>query len=198
MIPSLVSPISFQPEPNSSCDRPILSYSCYLPKNVMEQHVYAVDTKSHKAILDFVSCAPAFTVFPRDASGQVSSQYPPGDPPHVISAINTCRKMLEQERVRDAFKAIAGWYSKRRPNSWYLQGSSPMNMNQVAYTFIQKILATFPQVFVDYNLKNPDNRGFHIRRPWDGNCDPGRQAISISGRVSGTSVGCYDIRPRAS
>lgn len=83
----------------------------------MTSHVYAVDLKSHEEILDFVSNASAFIVFNRDANGERGLQYPPENPPHIISTINTCRIMLKQAKVRNAFKTVAEKYSERRLNS---------------------------------------------------------------------------------
>ena len=103
-----------------------------------------------------------------------------------------------EEKVRDAFETIAVKYRIRRPNSWFLQGPSPMSMGQVTDTFIRKILASFPIVFVDYTLKNPDSKGFHTRRAWDEDFEPGKLAISINGKVSGIFAEFDDIGLRAS
>lgn len=164
----------------------------------MASQPHTVNYLSHLAFAEFIAHAPHFTIIPRDASGKPGRQYPLGDPPHVISGINICRYMLTHPKVREAFETVALRFSNARPNSWYLQGPSPMTIEQVTNIFLRKIFATFPVVFVDYGLQNPDQKGFHTRRPWDGEFEPSHQAISINGQVSGTLVGFHEIGPRAS
>lgn len=129
------------------------------------------------------------TVFPRDARGKPGPQYKIEDCLHIVSAINTCRGMLDHAKVRDALDKIAVRYKAARPNSWWLQGSGRMNPTQVANTFVGKVIVTFPRVFVDYSLEYPNHRGYHTRRAWDGDFKPEHQAICINGKVSGTCLG---------
>ncbi|KAF6235157.1 hypothetical protein HO173_006786 [Letharia columbiana] len=90
--------------------------------------------------------------------------------------------MLTHRPVWKAFETLAVRYSQVRTHSWPKQGPSPLTVDQVTYIFLAKILTTFPIVFVDYGLENPDAKGFHTRRPWDGNFEPGHQQISINGK----------------
>lgn len=164
----------------------------------MASNKLVVDYFSHLASQEFWKHAPVHTILPRDASGKPGSPYPAGQVPHVVSAINICRAMLTHRPVWKAFETLAVRYSQVRTHSWPKQGPSPLTVDQVTYIFLAKILTTFPIVFVDYGLENPDAKGFHTRRPWDGNFEPGHQQISINGKVSETFVGCHYIGPRAS
>ena len=151
---------------------------------------YEMNIGAHLASYDVLLYPPFPIVFPRDASGKPGSQYSPLEPVamHVVMAVSLCQDMLAQQKVRDHFETVAIKYSSGRPNSWYSQGSNAMTTKQVTDTFIGKIRNRFPLVFVDYALKNPDTRGFHTRRPWNGDFEPRHQAISINGKVSETLV----------
>lgn len=151
----------------------------------MASQEYASDYQVH---------AGSFTIFPRDASGKPGLQYPWNSPHYagVSGAINQCRYMLRKTDVRNAFETLAmkhgaapAGYSGGRP-PWYLQAPNALSAESIANDFIGKVYDTFPNVFVDSALKNPDNRGFHSRREWDGKFEPGHQSISIHGMVSGT------------
>ena len=163
----------------------------------MASEVYSVSLLWHLAILEFVETARPFVIIPQDASGEPGPQYPSGHPPHVISAIHLCRAKMNIPKGRESFKVIAMRYGVVHPNSWFLQDSSPMTMDQVTNGFIAMILDEFPIVSVDYALKTPDSRGFHTRRPWDGTFKPAHQAISISGLVGGPFIESEDKGYRA-
>ena len=118
-----------------------------------------------------------------------SIPYLPGETMHLRYAINVCRQFMDLPKGRESFKKLAVRFSLGRLNSWYLQGSSRMTMDEVSNFFIETILVNFPVTFVDYGMKPPDNKAFHTRRPVEGDFEPGHQAISINGNVSGTFMG---------
>ena len=130
--------------------------------------------------MEWVKRLPALTLLCRDASGRPVSSNLESD--HLISGINITRVALTKEPVRAALEKIALRISTQFP--------PPNNMTyqQVTHSFIEKILAEFPLVFVDYSLQNPDSKGFHSRRKWVGQFIPRHQAISINGKVNGTFV----------
>lgn len=154
----------------------------------MASNAYSVPVNSHLASTTWILTAPPHIILPRDASGKPGPQYAPKQPPHLDYAINICRGAMDHPKVREVYERFATKFSIGRPNSWYLQGSKPMTMNQVSKTFIEANLLKFPVVVKDYALKNPDYKAFHTRRPHDGDFEPTHQAISVNAHVSSTSM----------
>lgn len=152
----------------------------------MASNAYSVPVNLHLASTAWLLAAPPHIILPRDASGEPGPQYPPKQPPHLNYAINICRGVMDHSEGRKAYERFATKFSIGRPTSWYLQGSSRMTMNQVSKTFIEVSLVQFPVVVKDYALKNPDYKGFHTRRPYDGDFKPTHQAISVNAYVSST------------
>ena len=150
----------------------------------MASEVHSVSFFSHLATLEFVKSARPFIIIPRDASGNPGPQYLPGQPPHVVSAIHICRAMMNTPKGRESFKAIAVRYSVGQAKSWFLQGPSPMTMDQVSNGFVDLIIVEFTMVILDEALESPDSREFHTRRSWDGTFQPAHQTVSISAMVS--------------
>ena len=136
-------------------------------------------------IVDFVHNPLLFTILPRNASGTPGQPYEASESivAHVTKAIDICRVLLLHPKVLDAFKTIAIRWIYAHKSSWWLGVPNGMNTDKVTYTFVSSIIHTFPLVFVDYTLNNPDSKGFHTRRPWDGDFEPRHQSISINGKV---------------
>ena len=152
----------------------------YPLKTNMDSHALDPDL-----MLDFVHSSLLFTILPRKANGTPGRPHEVSGPivKHVTNAINLCRVMLIQPKVLDAFKTIATRYSWAHKDCWYLEALIGKDTDKVTYNFISSIIHTFPLVFVDYTLKNPDSKAFHIGRPWNGDFEPRHQSISIDGKV---------------
>lgn len=135
----------------------------------------------------------AFSIWHRDENGATDIRYAEeGDgkdnmATHVVASINICRGMLRQPRVKEAFVELARQYCQVAHGGWMdSQGSSSTTHVQgYANTFIEKILNTFPLVFVEYSLTNPDNMGYQPRRSWRPPFEPRNPSILINGKVSG-------------
>ena len=127
---------------------------------------------------------PVYTILPRNASGTPGQPYEASEPivAHVTKAIDMCRSMLFQPDFLYAFREIVWRYVRQNEKCWCFERNDPTE-EEVTRTFILKIVHAFPLVFVDYTLNNPDSKGFHIRRPWDGDFEPRHQSISINGKV---------------
>ena len=127
---------------------------------------------------------PVYSILPRNASGTPGQPYEASEPivAHVTKAIDICRLMLIQPDVLHAFHEIVWRYDVQNEKCWCFERNATTN-EEVTRTFISKIVLAFPLVFVDYTLNNPDSKGFHTRRPWDGDFEPGHQSISINGKV---------------
>ena len=88
--------------------------------------------------------------------------------------------------VKDALKKLAeDFYQNSDPeSSAALDQSSPENDVEA---FIEKILESFPLIFVDNSITNPNKMGSQHRRPWVDDSD-GRdirsQGIKLNGQVS--------------
>ena len=130
--------------------------------------------------------APDLTVISRDATGKPEGKYPKGEPNHLVSASIICRGMLKEHKVREGFITFAVRIGLSQPNAWYKQVRPPKTTAEVVDSFIDSILAEFPSVFMDYALKNPDNKGFHNRRRWDKYFKPANQPISVNANVCET------------
>ena len=131
-----------------------------------------------------------YTILPRNASGTPGQPYEASEPivAHVAKAMNTCRRLLLEPVVHHAFHEIVWRYFVQTGQCWCFERNASTNWNstskeQVTYNFISHIELAFPLVFVDYTLNNPDSKGFHTRRPWDGHFEPRHQSISINGKV---------------
>lgn len=151
---------------------------------------YPIDYSSYQNVRCIASDCPPLTIVPRDLNGVPGPQYQNGDAEHINTAIDIFRTKLKDQKVRDSFKTVAYQYRSRVPNGWFTQDSPLPSLEKVTDDFINQICSvSFPIVFVDYAWENPDYQGFHTRRPWDGKFEPGHQAISINGKVSGTFFG---------
>ena len=102
---------------------------------------------------------------------------------HLVSANNTCRGMLKEPKVREAFITFAVRFGSGQPNAWYKQVQPPMTTAEVVDSFISIMLTQFSTEFIDYALKTPDNKGFHNRRRWDKVFEPALQPISLNAKV---------------
>ena len=147
---------------------------------------HRVPLLSHLNARKEIESAPVLTIISRDANGKPEGKYRMGDPEHLVSASNLCRGMLKEQRVREGFIKFAVRFGSDRPNAWYKGVQPPETTPEVVDTFIGKILAEFPTEFMDYALKNPDNKGFHNRRLWDKTFRPALQPISLNARVCKT------------
>ena len=158
----------------------------------MDSHIL-----DHDLMLDFVHSSLLFTILPRKANGIPGRPHEVSGPTvkHVTNAINICRVMLIQPKVLDAFKTIAIRYSWAHKDCWYLEGSNGKVTDKVTYTFISSIIRTFPLVFIDYTLNNPDSNAYHIGRPWDGLFEPRHQSISMNGKVDSLRVRFLKMDP---
>lgn len=134
---------------------------------------------------NFVHNPPVVTILPRNASGKPGQPYKASEPivAHVTKAIRICQTMVLHPKVLDAFDLIAFRYSYQNVGIPCNEGPNRKKLDKVTSTFMSCIIRTFPLVFVDYTLNNPDSKGFHIRRPWDGDFEPRHQSISINGKV---------------
>ncbi|CAD6576917.1 MAG: hypothetical protein ASARMPREDX12_008046 [Alectoria sarmentosa] len=100
----------------------------------------------------------------------------------VINSINICRDMLHTPEVRSAFKELATEYSILRPKAWFLQGpATEEQMARLSEDFIDKVLTTFPYVFVDDSMKNPVRMAVHWRNKWDSDFKFSDQYITLNG-----------------
>ena len=131
-----------------------------------------------------------YTILPRNASGTPGQPYEASEPivAHVTKAIDICRYMLFEPNVLNAFYEIAWRYLVQTGKCWCFERNATTNWNdttkeEITRNFFSDIILAFPLVFVDYTLNNPDSKGFHTRRPWDGDFEPRHQSISINGKV---------------
>ncbi len=126
-----------------------------------------------------------FIIWLRNEDGKPERTYEDNEPTKllVVYCINVVRYMLLDVEVEVAFKNTAREYSKVHPNSWYMEDPEPeYHMYKIARIFYESILDKFPNVFVDYTMKNPDNLGSHSRREWV-EFNPRNQSIQINGMV---------------
>ena len=123
------------------------------------------------------------TIISRDATGKPKEKYPLGKPDHLISATNLCRAMLKEHKVREGLITFTVRFGSSRPKAWYKQVRPPKTTAELVDSFIEMILTEFPTEFMDYALKNPDNKGFHSRRLWDKVFKPALQPISLNAKV---------------
>ena len=139
--------------------------------------------------------SPLHTIIPRDASGRPGPPLTAADPVamNIIRSISTCKNLMMHPTARDAFEKIAQDYAAARPNNWFRVHQPPMTTNEVTNTFLTKVLNTFPTVFIDYSLRNPDYGAYHSRRQWEENFEPKHQAISINGMVIETLDGYHHL-----
>ena len=138
---------------------------------------------SHIASLKELFNAPGLTVISRDATGKPVAKYPTGQPSHLYVANNLCRAMLKQSKVREGLITFAVRFGSSRPNAWYRQVRPPKTTTEVVDSYIDMIMTEPLTEFMDYALKNPDNKGFHSRRRWDKSFKPALQPISLNARV---------------
>ncbi len=105
-----------------------------------------------------LTTSPLPTIIPRDASGKPGEQLSAVDsvPNNVVRAINICRNMMTHPKAREAFVKIAQKYATARQNVWFLHQKPPITTAQVTDIFLVMVKKTFPTVFIDYALKNPD------------------------------------------
>ena len=143
----------------------------------------------------FTKVAGPVVILLRDESGIIG---PDPNPVHTISCINSCRHYLGTEEGNGGLQTLATRYSSGRKNCWYLQGPTPMSMEQVTHSFVRMVYLRFPIVLKDHTMRNPDNKGCNVRRPWQGEFDPGSQAISLNADASGPFPWFDGIYPRAS
>ena len=134
---------------------------------------------------NFVHNPPVVTILPRNASGKPGQPYEASEPivAHVTKAIRICQTMVLHPKVLMAFDAIDSMYFHQNGRTPCSEGPNGTKLDKVTSTFMSCIIRTFPLVFVDYTLNNPDSKGFHTRRPWDGDFEPRHQSISINGKV---------------
>ena len=130
-----------------------------------------------------VPIAPVLTIISRDATGKPETKYPIGQPSHLILANNLCRAMLTEYKVREALITFTVRFGSGRPKAWYKHVGPPKTTAELVDSFIDMILTEPPPEFLDYALKNPDNKGFHSRRPWDKVFKPALQPISLNANV---------------
>lgn len=141
---------------------------------------------AHLATWKEVVSAPDLTVVSRDATGKPEAKYPRGEPKHLVSASNLCRGMLKEQKVREGLLTFAVRFGSSQPNAWYKQVRPPKTMPEVVDSFINTYLAESSTMFMDYALKNPDNKGFHNRRRWHKVFKPALQPISVNAKVCET------------
>ena len=131
--------------------------------------------------------ASNFIIYHRDENGKPDAKYHPNHAMAtcVINSINICRDMLHTPEVRSAFKELATEYSILRPKAWFLQGpATEEQMARLSEDFIDKVLTTFPYVFVDDSMKNPVRMAVHWRNKWDSDFKFSDQYITLNGLVS--------------
>ena len=192
----LFSPLDSSPRNPSSLllvtDEYLVVYS---PRINMASDSFNVNLQDCMNSLLFLQRLPALTLLCRDASGRVVSSNFSNE--HLISGINIARVALTTDPVRAALEKVALRICTGGSDFWFSQLPGPDNMTyqQATHSFIEKIRAEFPLVFVDYSLQNPDSKGFHTRRKWLGQFVPRHQAISINGKVNGTFFILEDLGP---
>ena len=132
----------------------------------------------------------AFIIFDRDPNGKPTEIFSCDTrvATYVSTSIMICREMLKDSTVRDAFQTLAYEVDPKWTGSWY-QNLTPKD---VAELFIKKILDSFPLVFVDQSMTNPNTLAVTWRREWgvDGSSFESRtQGIVLNGSVSQNGIG---------
>ena len=132
----------------------------------------------------------AFIIFHRDENGKPVRIFPcdTNVATYVSTSIMICRGMLKASTVQDAFQILADQLGPKPSGSWYQN----LSEKDIAGLFIEKILDSFPLIFVDYSMKNPDAVGCSYRRGLglDGSNFEGRKmCIVLNGQVSRKRLG---------
>ena len=128
--------------------------------------------------------AKSFIICHRNDSPERDSRYSHHDDVAVCvtNSINICRSMLEDQKVRNAFTAIAKDYSQTSPIAC---PEHEGDMSRITDDFIQKIRNQFPIVFVDDSWKNPRMMTAQLRQPWCGPFNYSNHYILMNGTVRG-------------
>ena len=125
----------------------------------------------------------AFIIVKLDENGEPVEimPYDKNEATYVAVSISICRGMLKKQIVKNCFKSLA---KDLDPTSFLTRADATLS----AEVFIEKILEEFPLVFVDYSRKNPNEAGYHLRRPWGDTesawFESHDHAIGINGPVS--------------
>lgn len=166
-------------------------YSRVPPKTKMALQGAGPEAEGKKkfqgAVLKPESNASDFTIYHRTESGEPKPRY---SPQHeittcVVKAIKICQAMLRQQAARDGLTRLAKEYCAAREQRWFLREfpDTPENLMIVVNDFLDLVLARFPNVLVDYSLKNPDFGGGHWRRAFTGDFEISDQFIYLNGPV---------------
>ena len=135
------------------------------------------------------SDANDFTVHRRAESGELERRYPlqHGITTCVVKAIKICQAMLRQQRARDTLTSILETYCAARQQRWFLRErpDTPENLKAVVDEFLGLIFARFPNIIVDYTLKNPNTVAGHWRiTPFTEDFKASQQFLYLNGPVS--------------
>ena len=119
----------------------------------------------------------------RDSTVKLYQQYSSDSPMATcaLMAVNTCRAMLETQRLSDAFTELAIRYRELQPQACFLPGASTAD-------FLVSIDEDFPRIFVDDRITSSKIHGYHEGRVWDGTFRPSDQCICLNGKVIGNST----------
>lgn len=98
---------------------------------------------------------------------------------YILAATNICRELLKHDKSQQALTEIAEGFEQENPDCWF----KDWDMKDLVDRFIKLMFESFPWLFCDDGMSNPDIAGCHYRRKYD-RFFTRVQAICLNGSVS--------------